>query len=244
MPVVEGKSAVRICQKGIYVHTEGMELFLENSLKPIDLIVFDCDGVLLESMAAKIEAFRTWVPEAHSEQREAFMEVVMAGFGKARTHHIRTFYEEILGQEVSGDFLEAEVGRFTEICEPLCAAAAWRVGSKEFVLACREAGIPRYVLSGTPQAPLEAMLKSTGGAEFFDVIIGSPPAKPESLTRILAAIGVPADRCAFIGDAEADRAAAEHVGAHFVYFPSEANRPTGAVATEVSDLRQLLVQKG
>jgi beta-phosphoglucomutase-like phosphatase (HAD superfamily) len=59
---------------------------------------------------------------------------------------------------------------FTEICEPLCARAAWRVGSAEFVLACREAGIPRYVLSGTPQVPLEAMLESNGAAELFGVI--------------------------------------------------------------------------
>ena len=58
-----------------------MELLLENSLKPIDLIVFDCDGVLLESMAAKIEAFRQWVPDAYADRREAFMTAVMAGFG-------------------------------------------------------------------------------------------------------------------------------------------------------------------
>ncbi|WPJ98197.1 HAD family hydrolase [Coraliomargarita algicola] len=217
-----------------------MDLLLEGSLKPIDLLVFDCDGVLLETMAAKIEAFRQWVPQAHIAWRDAFMEVVMAGFGKARTHHIRCFYEEILGETVSEAFLSEEVERFADICEPLCATAAWRIGSREFVLACRQAGIPRYVLSGTPQQPLEAMLSSTGAAGLFDVIIGSPPAKPESLTRILAETGVPAHRCVFVGDAEADRVAAEHVGAHFVYFPSEANRPTGPISTEVSDLRQLL----
>tara|TARA_B100001971_G_scaffold181892_1_gene178867 strand:+ start:9777 stop:10508 length:732 start_codon:yes stop_codon:yes gene_type:complete len=234
------KKAVEVCLCGRGCHVAAMDLLLENSLKPIDLLVFDCDGVLLESMAAKIEAFRQWVPEAHAAQRAAFMEIVMAGFGTARTQHIRSFYQDLLGQSVSEQFLVDEVARFAEICEPLCAQADWRVGSREFVLACREAGIPRYVLSGTPQPALEAMMESTGAAGLFDVIIGSPPAKPESLTRILAETGTPAHRCVFVGDAEADRAAAEHVGTHFVYFPSEANRPTGAVVTEVSDLRQLL----
>lgn len=219
----------------------GMDLLLENSAQSIDLIVFDCDGVLLESMAAKIEAFRSWVPDAYVAHREAFMEVVMDGFGKSRTHHIRTFYVGILKQTVTDAFLEAEVARFTDICEPLCAQADWRVGSEAFVEACRSAGIPRYVLSGTPQAPLEAMLKATGAGDYFDVIIGSPPGKPESLERILRETGVSAERCLFVGDAEADRAAAAHVGAHFVYFPSEANRPTGPITTEVSDLRALLV---
>ncbi len=219
-----------------------MDLLLAGSLKPIDLIVFDCDGVLLDSMPAKIESFRQWVPEQHADTREAFMEVVMAGFGKARTHHIRTFYEQILGSWVSDDFLESEVARFTDICEPLCAAAQWRTGSKEFVQTCREATIPLYVLSGTPQKPLEDMLESTGGTPLFDVIIGSPPAKPESLARILSETDTPAHRTVFVGDANADQEAALHVGAHFVYFPSEANPPLQKTPTVVQDLRELLAQ--
>jgi len=219
----------------------GMDLKLAGSIQSIDLIVFDCDGVLLDSMPAKIESFRAWVPERFADKRQTFMELVMAGFGKARTHHIRSFYEQIVGESVSPEFLEAEVARFTDICEPRCANASWRVGSQEFVTECCRAGIPRYVLSGTPQQPLEAMLAATGAAKYFDVIIGSPPAKPKSLSRILAETGIAADRTVFVGDAHADQEAARHVGAHFVYFPSEANRPLGPIDTEVDDLRQLLV---
>lgn len=217
-----------------------MKLLLNGRHETIDLAVFDCDGVLLESMAAKITAFERWVPNQHATHRAAFMKEVMAGFGRSRRHHVRMFYERILGVPVTGAFLEAEVARFTELCEPLCARADWRVGSREFVAACRDAGVARYVLSGTPQEPLEAMLASTGAAAYFDAIIGSPPAKPESLAAILEETGVAADRCVFIGDAEADRAAAEANGVHFVYFPSEANRPTGTITTEVNDLRDLI----
>jgi phosphoglycolate phosphatase-like HAD superfamily hydrolase len=169
------------------------------------------------------------------------MQLVMDGFGRSRSHHIRSFYEDLLGQPIGVEDLEAEVARFTEICEPLCARAPWRSGSREFVAACREAGIPRYVLSGTPQAPLEAMLASTGAAGYFDRIVGSPPAKPESLGKLVSGAGVGPDHTVFVGDAEADRAAAEAVGTHFVYFPSEANPPKGPVATRVTDLRELLV---
>ncbi|MGJ8652157.1 MAG: HAD family hydrolase [Opitutaceae bacterium] len=220
-----------------------MDLMLEGSAKPIDLVVFDCDGVLLDSMPAKIQAFRQWVPEAHSELRGAFMDLIMDGFGKSRLHHIRSFYADILGEPADDAFLEAEVARFTDICEPLCASAPWRTGSKEFVHSCRDAGIPLYVLSGTPQHPLEEMLESTGGTPLFDVIIGSPPGKPESLTRILAEAGTPAHRAVFVGDANADQEAALHVGAHFVYMPSEANPPLAETPTKVNDLREILVQK-
>jgi beta-phosphoglucomutase-like phosphatase (HAD superfamily) len=218
-----------------------MDLKLAGSVHPIDLIVFDCDGVLLDTMAAKIEAFSSWVPEAHAELRDAFMAIVMAGFGKSRTFHIASFYRELLRQEPDPVFLNAEVARFTDICEPLCADAKWRTGSREFVEACYAAEIPRYVLSGVPQLPLEEMLAAAGGTDLLDVIIGSPPGKPQSMERILAETDTPAHRAVFIGDANADHVAALHVGAHFVYFPSEAQRPEGEVATEVTDLRQLLV---
>jgi phosphoglycolate phosphatase-like HAD superfamily hydrolase len=219
-----------------------MDLKLAGSVHSIDLIVFDCDGVLLDTVAAKIEAFRRWVPAAHVELREAFMAIVMAGFGQSRTFHIERFYRELLHQQPDQVFLDAEVARFTDICEPLCASASWRVGSREFVQACHTAEIPRYVLSGVPQAPLEELLASAGGTNLFDVIIGSPPGKPESMARILAETDTPAHRTLFIGDANADHVAALHVGAHFVYFPSEAQRPEAEIVTEVSDLRQLLVE--
>lgn len=206
----------------------------------IDLIVFDCDGVLLNTMPAKIEAFRDWVPQIYAEHTQAFMEMIMHGFGRSRQRHIEAFYREIVGTRPDPGFLKAEVERFTVLCEPMCARADWRVGSKEFVTCCVEAVVRRYVLSGTPQKPLEEMLRSNGGSELFDRIIGSPPAKPESMERILAETGIAPERTVFIGDAEADRLAAVHVGAHFVYFPSEAARPKGAIATQVSDLRELL----
>ena len=86
-----------------------------------------------------------------------------------------------------------------------------------------------------------ASLPRLGEDETFDVIIGSPPGKPESMERILVETDTPAHRAVFVGDANADHEAALHVGAHFVYFPSEAERPKAAVATEVNDLRELLV---
>ncbi len=225
-----------------------MDLKLGGQVRVIDLVIFDCDGVLLDSMEQKIRAFREWVPVAHAVHAEAFMARVMRGFGRSRRYHIEGFYSELVGASLSADGLEREIARFTEICEPLCAAAGWLPGSLEFVEACRAAGAVRYVLSGTPQGPLEEMLAAHGAREvsadepeaLFHRILGSPPAKPEQMEAILAESGVLAERAVFIGDAEADRVAAAHVGSHFVYKPSAAARPEGELPTIAEDLRALL----
>jgi phosphoglycolate phosphatase-like HAD superfamily hydrolase len=225
-----------------------MDLKLGGEVRPVDLVVFDCDGVLLDSMEQKIRAFREWVPAAHAGYAAAFMERVMHGFGRSRRYHIEGFYTELVGTPLDVEALEAEIARFTDICEPLCAEAGWLPGSREFVEACVDAGTCRYVLSGTPQEPLVAMLAAHGAREvsaeepdaLFHRILGSPPAKPEQMEAILAETGIPAERAVFIGDAEADRAAAAHVGAHFVYKPSAAARPTGELVTIAEDLREVL----
>ena len=215
-------------------------MLLGETVRPIELVVFDCDGVLLDTMPAKIEAFRRWVPDAHAALREPFMAYIMGSFGRSRTKHIAYFYESLAGVPADDAFLRAEVDRFTAICEPLCAAAGWRTGAREFVRACGMAGALRHVLSGTPQAELETMLRAAGGAGLFDALHGSPPAKPEQMERILAETGTPAHRAVFIGDAEADREAAAHVGAHFVYFPSQASAPEGPLRVTITDPRELL----
>lgn len=213
---------------------------LEKSVRSIHLVVCDCDGVLLDTVSAKIEAFRHWVPEAHRDKRKNFIDHIMDGFGESRTHHIAYFYREILQEEPTPAFLDAEKVRFTDICEPLCAAASWIEGSREFLEACVEANVRRYVLSGTPQKQLENMLASSGGIDLVNTVVGSPPGKGESLERILAETSIPADKTVFIGDANADQVAAMRVGAHFVYLPSKANRPKAFVATEVKNLLDLL----
>jgi beta-phosphoglucomutase-like phosphatase (HAD superfamily) len=226
-----------------------MQLQLAGSVREVDLVIFDCDGVLLNTMEQKIRAFREWVPSEHVAQADAFMERVMHGFGRSRYHHIKSFYADIVGEAPEPDFLEAEIARFTEICEPLCASAGWLTGSREFVEACRAAGAIRYVLSGTPEEPLIEMLAAHGARAIsadepdamFHRIYGSPPGKPERMEAILSETHTPAHRAVFVGDANADREAAAHVGAHFVYKPSEAARPTGEMPTIVEDMRDLLV---
>jgi len=221
-----------------------MRLRIGDSIHDIDLAIFDCDGVLLDTMQAKIKAFQVWVPERLEHLRDPFMEYIMNSFGQHRSYHIDYFYRDLAGESPSPEFLDEEVERFTSICEPLCAAAPWREGSREFVQACRDAGIARHVLSGTPQAPLEAMLAANDALGLFDRVLGSPPGKSESLGRLIADAEAAPERAIFVGDANNDALAARHAGVPFIYLPSEANRPDAPIAAEVGDLRELLPDPG
>jgi phosphoglycolate phosphatase len=218
-----------------------INLRLAGEVRAIRLVVFDCDGVLLDTMAAKIEAFRRWVCARWPQHEAVFLDHVMGSFGRSRNFQIEWFFNHCLDLAVDAEALADEVALFTAICEPLCADAGWLTGSSEFVAACEAAGVPRYVLSGTPQRQLEDMLVANGVDQRFSGIIGSPPTKSVSLQKILAMTGIAPDATVFVGDAEADAQAAASVGIHFVYKPSVAKRPLTPIQTEATDLRELLV---
>ncbi len=206
----------------------------------MDAVVFDCDGVLLETIPAKLRAYMDWLPPEHESHRERFRIHNLKSFGTSRSLQLRYFFEVLLGEEVSEEVLEEEVVRFAGICEPLCEAAPWAEGAREFVQSCREAGADTFVLSGTPQLELEAMLEQRGAMEMFRAVMGFPETKTGGLRRVAGQWGFVRERTLFVGDAEKDASAAAQVGVPFVYRPSEADRPESAVSTETRNLMDLL----
>jgi len=213
---------------------------VENGVE-LDAVVFDCDGVLLETISAKLQAYVDWILEEHTSLQPTFSEHNRRSFGQSRWVQIRYFYEELVKMEsVSDVFIESEVQRFTEICEPLCEAAEWAEGARDFVLACNEAGSRTFVLSGTPQEELEGMLQQRDAMELFDGVMGFPITKEEGLERVVQEHGFRPERILFVGDAQRDAEAAQAVGTHFVYRPSEADRPTCPIWNETVNLLELL----
>ena len=137
-------------------------------------------------------------------------------------------------------FLDDEVKRFTDICEPLVKASPWVEGSLDFVQALVADHLPLFVVSGTPQKPLETMLRERQAMGYFEGVYGSPPDKITHLRRILSEGEFEPSRVIFIGDAPPDAEAAQRAGLRFVYRPSEAARPRGEPDAIAPDLRALL----
>jgi len=95
-------------------------------------------------------------------------------------------------------------------------------------------------LSGTPQEELEGMLQQRDAMELFDGVMGFPITKEEGLERVVQEHGFRPERILFVGDAQRDAEAAQAVGTHFVYRPSEADRPTCPIWNETVNLLELL----
>lgn len=187
------------------------------TLDDYDAVVFDCDGVLLDSNDMKVEAFREVARRAgfHSEILDSFSRWQSRNFGLSR---YRVFERLIAGEfgEVPPDVTLANLLQLYAV-EVVAGygAVAETEGARDLIASLRKK--PLYVVSGSDEIELREVMEERGFGSFFREIYGSPATKAENLMRVMDALPE-GSRAVFIGDAEADVDAAQSVGLGFIFM--------------------------
>jgi len=180
----------------------------------LSCIIFDCDGVILESVSVKTRAFARLAEPFGAEAVDRLVMYHTAHGGVSRYKKFEWLYREVLGREITQEEL-ADLGRrFAEIAfEEVCRCDL--VPGIEEVLRSRHGRTPMYVCSGAPQEELRTVLQRRGLDRYFAGIYGSPPAKTELLREIIRLAGVDPASAVMVGDSVTDLDAAEAVGTRF-----------------------------
>jgi len=183
--------------------------------EPIRAIVFDFDGVILESAEVKTEAF----VELYADYGPAIVDGVrahhLANLGISRFKKFSWIAENLLRQPIGEAELAALGKRFSEL-------ALARVLSSPFVDGAEEALIelaPRYklfVASGTPHDELALIVERRGLTSRFLEVHGTPAEKPAIVYDIMARHHLHADEIVFVGDGTSDYDAAITCGVNFL----------------------------
>jgi phosphoglycolate phosphatase len=213
-----------------------------------DCVVFDFDGVLVDSNAVKRRAYRDIFADAPGS--EPVVEAVLQSdteddrFGVIRAI-LRGLRE---GRSTAGeqDLLVAEYGeRYNTICEEHAATCDEVRGASSALarLAQRHA---LYIISATPEEPLRRIVKRRNWSRYFREVLGRPRTKGENLARVIRREGIQGQRIVFVGDGRRDLDAAREAGCRFVGVRNEFNDFDPAGLTMVNDLTGLveLVEAG
>ena len=212
---------------------------------PFDLVIFDCDGVLVDSERLSIRLDVVLLEGLGWPLTEA--EIVERFVGRTEAA-MRAEIEAQLGRDIGAEwsaFGERYVAAFAESLEP--------VDGIETVLdAVRTAGIPMCVASSGDHAKIRRNLAKTGLLERFDGRIFSgddvehgKPA-PDLFLHAAEVMGVDPGRCAVVEDSRHGVAAARAAGMRvFAYgggvTPAAAlEGPATIVFDDMRDLSHLL----
>jgi phosphoglycolate phosphatase-like HAD superfamily hydrolase len=181
---------------------------------PLRALIFDFDGVILDSNAVKTDAFRA-VFSRFPEHENAMMRYHDAHVSLSRYQKFSYLVEELLGR--GGD-----IALVNELADDFAARLRDRMDVCAFVPGAREllevlsSRLPLYVASVTPEAELLRLLEVHHIGHHFRRVFGCPPwAKPDAVAEIVRELGG-AEGVALIGDSAGDQRAAAAHGVEFI----------------------------
>lgn len=180
----------------------------------IKCLVFDCDGVILDSVPVKTKAFRRLAEPYGEEAADRFVIYHARHGGVSRYKKFEWFFDEIVGRPIKPEESEAWGKKFEEYALDEVRRCRMIPGAMETLEKWRGV-LPMYVCSGAPSGELNLVLSERKLDGFFQGIYGSPPAKAQLLREITrVSLLDPAD-AVMVGDSSTDRDAAEYAGTQF-----------------------------
>jgi len=180
-------------------------------------VVFDFDGVLVDSNATKRRAY--FAIFADLDPTGELVATALATHGDGDRFQIIGAISERLVATGRLPMEDATVADFAtaynEICEEFAATCA-EIGGASAALEVLAPRCALYINSATPEAPLRRIVARRGWEQHFRAVLGRPRSKVENLQDALEREGLAPQQAVMVGDGRHDIAAARTLGCRFV----------------------------
>lgn len=185
-----------------------------DALRGAQLVFWDFDGVIKDSVGVKTAAFeRLFLPFGPEVARKV-REHHEANGGMSRYDKIPV-YLRWAEQEANAASVQLFCERFSELAYQGVIDAAWVPGVREY-LEEQHSSQPFVLVTATPQEEIESILARLGIAHAFREVHGAPRTKTEAIADVLQRWRLAPAQAVFVGDASADLAAARANGVTFL----------------------------
>ena len=180
----------------------------------IKTIIFDFDGVLVESTNIKTDAFRKLFSK-WTDHVDEIVDYHKDNMGLSRYVKFEHFYNNILNKPYSEEIGLELSRRFSEIVVEEIERAPFVKGAEEF-LSSKGGDYTFFIASGTPNDELSDIVRHKGLSKYFKGVYGTPATKTEITERVLKEHSLKRAEVIFIGDTRSDKVAADNTGLRFV----------------------------
>lgn len=197
-------------------------------------VIFDMDGVLVDSFQPHYESWKRLAEEAGVEFTP---EMFRSTFGRTTREIFATLWPHPLTAEQIRELDDRKEVFYRQFIRENFPEMP---GARHLVQSLKDAGFRLAIGSSGPRANTEAALEGLGHSEVFSVIISGHDVKhgkPHPEVFLLAAerLGVPPERCAVVEDAPAGLEAANRAGMTAIAI-------TGTAAREKLSSARIIVE--
>ena len=199
-------------------------------------IIWDFDGVIIESMSVRDDAFRHALQDYPEDQIEELILYHRKNGGLSRFHKFRYFYREICRQPITEERLEMLAGVFSKYClERLMKPDCLIEESVRFIRQHHEK-TSFHIASGSAEVELNQICEGLGIRSYFGDVRGSPTPKVDLVAEIIVRRQLDKRQTALVGDAGNDYEAACANGIAFYGFRNESLQGRGSYLENFDDL--------
>ena len=181
-------------------------------LKKYNQVIFDFDGVILDSNRIKSEAFSKSLIGENKYLINKFIDYHKNNIGISRFVKFEYFFKSIKKQKNYKEDLDRVLTRYSKLSYEGLLSCEEISGVRNLLKYFFENDIECFVVSGGEQNEVINVLKKRKMARFFKAIYGSPATKNENLNNIKL------DDALYFGDARSDYVAANFFNIDFVYI--------------------------
>lgn len=177
-------------------------------------IIFDFDGVILESVGVKTEAFRRLFAD-YPDKIEEIITYHMDQGGISRYRKFEYIYAHILKEDLTPERSNELGALFSEYAYQQVVRAPFVSGAEDFLKKYYQQ-LNLFVATGTPQEEIDSVITERKLTKYFRNVYGSPMTKDVIVRSVLNESGLTPKEVIFVGDAITDFNGAKKAGVPFV----------------------------
>ena len=179
-------------------------------------LVFDCDGVILDSNPLKSRAFAEALPGEPAESVRAFVDFHQHHGGISRYEKFRHYFHELKKSQDAEEKIRISLKRFASTVKKGMIECDYVPGVLEFLNQAKSRGISLFVVSGSDEDELKEIFRHRNILNLFNEVYGSPTNKNDNTGKIIEMMGLQRNGC-FFGDSKSDYVAAKSYGIDFIF---------------------------
>ena len=181
----------------------------------IKAIIFDFDGVILDSTKIKTDAFINIFKHKHSEYLPEILDHHHNHLGISRSNKLRIYFEDIIKIKLTNFKLQNFIQLFSDYCLNRILNCNFIPGARQFIVNNHKS-YKFFISSGTPTKELKYICKYRKLDMYFHRIYGSPQKKSTHIKRIKKIYKLKSNEIIFLGDGMSDYKAAKENKLNFI----------------------------
>jgi phosphoglycolate phosphatase-like HAD superfamily hydrolase len=178
-------------------------------------IIFDFDGVILDSVSTKTEGFKKLFQDFPNIVVDKLIEYHIQNGGISRYRKIKYFFNELLKQEISEDEVLNYANRYSDITKEELTNPKYMIEDAVNFIKQNHKKYNMHIASGADENDLRHICEKLDLSQYFLSIHGSPTIKLEIVRKILESNNYKNVETILIGDSINDYKATKVNGIEF-----------------------------